>query len=231
MGLNDIIDKYKTYFKSLTLDEYNDRTKIMVLIDSIGFLGSQNSEKNLKKKKVVQELSLTKQLKALFRDLTIDLNVCQVPLILVNHVYDDMNEYATSTTATEDGKVVSGGSAGRYGASAILYLSTKQKKEDAKTYSDKDGVIKDKRVTTGTFFTAKAMKGRYVRAGSSVDLYLDYEKGIAKNFGLQKFVEDGGLVERVNRGAKGTFFKILSKKKEDGTYDEVKDYVTEIPNM
>ena len=48
---------------------------------------------------------------------------------------------------------------------------------------------------------------------------------------MQKFVEDGGLVERVNRGAKGTFFKILSKKKEDGTYDEVKDYVSEIPNM
>lgn len=224
------INDYKAYFKGVATEDFKDRSKLLVVVDSLGFLGSKSSEVNLKKGEVKQNLKLTQQLKELFRDLTIDLNVCKVPLVLVNHVYTHMDQYATSSASTEGDKKVSGGSGGRYGASAIIFLQTKQKKEDVKYFSDKDGKEVTRKVATGTFFSAKAMKSRYVRAGSNVDIYIDYSKGISSVFGLQKFCE-GSLVEKVNRGGKGTFYKILSEKDENGEHPEVKSYVNYIPNM
>ncbi len=40
------------------------------------------------------------------------------------------------------------------------------------------------------------------------------------------------MVEPVNRGSKGKFYKLTCKpKNENGEYPEVKSYVAEIPNM
>lgn len=226
-----ILNDYMEYYKDLPLEDFKDRTKILFLIDSIGFLGTDNTKKSLEKGKVVKQMQLQQQLKELFKDLLIDCNYCHVPLVMVNHVYDELDMYSTSTASTEQGKKVGGGAAGRYGASAIVYLSTKQKKEETKVFSEKDGKEVTKKITTGTFFTAKAMKGRYVRAGASADIYIDYEKGINKNFGLQRFCEEGGLVEKFRNGNKGNYYRLLYKKNADGSHEEVKSYLPYIPEM
>lgn len=228
-----VIDQYKEYIKGLSVEEFEKRDKLLILIDSIGFLGTKNSEKNLKDGKVVQQLKLPQQLKEFFRDVTIDLNVLKVPLYLITHTYELMDPYASSSATVDVGKTaskVSGGSGAAYGASIIIHLEPKQKREETKVYSDKDGKEVTRKIATGTYFSAKAMKSRFVRAGSSVDVYLDYDKGLNKNFGLQKFCE-GTLVEKVSRGSKGSFYKLLFKKNPDGSCEEVKSYVAEIPNM
>lgn len=231
--LYTVIDQYKEYFKGLSAEDFEKRDKMLILIDSIGFLGTKNSEKNLKDGKVVQQLKLPQQLKEFFRDVTIDLNVLKIPLYLITHTYEILDQYASNSATVDVGKTaskVSGGSGSAYSASVIVHLDPKQKREETKVYSDKDGKEVTRKITTGTYFTAKAMKSRFVRAGSSVDVYLDYDKGLNKNFGLQKFCE-GTLVEKVSRGSKGSFFKLLFKKNPDGTCEEVKSYVAEIPNM
>lgn len=227
------IDQYKEYIKGLSLEEFETRDKLLILIDSIGFLGTKNSEKNLKEGKVVQQLKLPQQLKEFFRDITIDLNVLKVPLFLITHTYELLDPYASSSATVDVGKTaskVSGGSGPAYSSSVILHLEPKQKREETKVYSDKDGKEVTRKVASGTYFSIKVMKSRFVRAGSSVDVYLDYDKGLNKNFGLQKFCE-GTLVEKVSRGSKGSFYKLLFKKNPDGSCEEVKSYVAEIPNM
>jgi len=110
-------------------------------------------------------------------------------------------------------------------------LKTKESKTDEQVYSEKDGKNVSKAIVRGNFFTCKAVKSRYIRKGSEVDIYVDFLTGIAKNFGLQKFCE-GTLVEPVSRGNKGKFYKLICKPKDaNGEYPEVKSYVNEIPNF
>lgn len=228
-----MIDNYKEYFKSLDPNSqaYIDREKILFVIDSISFLSSETDEKNLAKGESKQNLTLNKSLKSFFRDVTMDLNICKVPLIIINHVYELMDAKVANTATIDNGKKISGGSGGAYGASAIIMLKTKESKTDEQVYSDKEGKNVKKAVVRGNFFTCKAVKSRYIRKGSEVDIYVDFLTGIAKNFGLQKFCE-GTLVEPVSRGNKGKFYKLICKPKdENGEYPEVKSYVNEIPNF
>lgn len=228
-----MIDNYKEYFKSLDPNSqaYIDREKILFVIDSISFLSSETDEKNLAKGESKQNLTLNKSLKSFFRDVTMDLNICKVPLIIINHVYELMDSKVANTATVDNGKKISGGSGGAYGASAIIMLKTKESKTDEQVYSDKEGKNVKKAVVRGNFFTCKAVKSRYIRKGSEVDIYVDFLTGIAKNFGLQKFCE-GTLVEPVSRGSKGKFYKLICKPKDaNGEYPEVKSYVNEIPNF
>lgn len=227
-----MLDNYKDYFKSLdpNSEEYLNRHKFLFVIDSVTMLTTEADQKNLEKRDPKDNLRLNKQLKAFFRDVTLDMNVLKIPLILINHVYD-MLELTQNSASVDGGKKVSGGTGGLYGASAIIVLKTKESKTSARVYSDKDGENVTREIVTGTFFTAKAIKSRYIRKGSDIDIYVDFQTGIAKNFGLQKFCE-GQLVEPVNRGSKGKFYKLTCKpKNENGEYPEVKSYVAEIPNM
>ncbi len=228
-----MLDRYKEYFKSLdpNSEEYANRDKILFVIDSLGFLTSEADQKNLEKREAKDNLRLNKQLKAFFRDCTIDMNVCKVPLIIINHVYDMMEDKVANTATIDAGKKIGGGTGGAYGASAIIMLRVKESKEDTRVFNEKEGENVTRQIVTGNFFTCKAVKSRYIRKGSDVDIYVDFQTGIAKNFGLQKFCE-GQLVEPVNRGSKGKFYKLTCKpKNENGEYPEVKSYVAEIPNM
>ena len=118
-----------------------------------------------------------------------------------------------------------------YGASAIILLRSKEAKSDVKVYSEREGKSVSKTQVDGNYFTCKAVKSRYIRKGSEVDIYVSFRTGIAKNFGLQKFCE-GTLVEPVSRGSKGKFYKLICKGKDaTGEYPEVKSYLAEIPNM
>lgn len=228
----NMLDEYKEYFKALdpNSEEYANRPKLLFVIDSVTMLTTEADQKNLEKREAKDNLRLNKQLKAFFRDVTIDMNVLKIPLILINHVYDMMEQVANSASV-DAGKKVGGGTGGLYGASAIIVLKTKESKTTTRVYSEKDGENVTRDIVTGTFFTCKAIKSRYIRKGSDVDLYVDFQTGIAKNFGLQKFCE-GNLVEPVNRGSKGKFYKLICKpKNENGEYPEVKSYVAEIPNL
>lgn len=227
-----MINSYKEYFNSLdpNSDEYINRSKFLFVIDSISYLTSDSEERNLEKGEVKDNLKLNKQLKALMRDITIDMNICKIPLITINHVYELMDKVANSATI-DAGKKISGGSGGAYGASAIILLKTKESKTEERVYSDRDNGTVAKTVVKGNFFNCKAIKSRYVRKGSDVDIYVDFSTGIAKNFGLQRFCE-GTLVEPINRGSKGKYYKLICKPKdENGEYPEVKSYVSEIPSL
>jgi RecA/RadA recombinase len=227
-----MLDKYKEYFKSLdpNSEEYTNRQKFLFVIDSVTMLTTEADQKNLAKGESKDNLRLNKQLKAFFRDVTLDMNLVKIPLILINHVYEMMEQTANSASV-DAGKKVGGGTGGLYGASAIIVLKTKESKTSSRIYSEKDGENVTREIVTGTFFTCKAIKSRYIRKGSIVDIYVDFQTGVAKNFGLQQFCE-GNLVEPVSRGSKGKFYKLICKpKNENGEYPEVKSYVAEIPNL
>jgi RecA/RadA recombinase len=228
----NMLEQYKAYFNSLdpNSEEYLNRPKFLFVIDSVSMLTTEADQKNLEKRDPKDNLRLNKQLKAFFRDVTLDMNVLKIPLILINHVYDMMEQTANSASV-DAGKKVGGGTGGLYGASAIIVLKTKESKTTTRVFSEKDGENVTRDVVTGTFFTCKAVKSRYIRKGSQVDLYVDFQTGVAKNFGLQQFCE-GTLVEPVLRGSKGKFYKLICKPKdENGEYPEVKSYVAEIPNL
>ena len=191
-----IIDSYKEYYKSLTDEEYVDRDKLLMVVDSIGMLSSSANIKNLEKGEVKRDLTKQQALRELFRDITMDLNVLKIPLIPVNHVYESIDPYSEKFK-------VSGGGGGRYGASAILTLAKKKARD------------KDKK-QVGVIITATAAKSRFVRESSKVEIYLDFNKGLNPYYGLDQFLEDEDILAK-KRG-KDEYFMIYKGKTENGEY-------------
>lgn len=229
-----IIHDYGEYFRSLDLEaDYPTRDKIALVIDSISFFTSNRQEENLLKGETKDNLKLNKDLKEFFRDILIDCNVYKIPVILINHVYQSMDMYQSDNAYTNNGKIVSGGMGGRFGASAIVYLEPKRIVEDVKTIDEaKGGATKNSKVVRGTVFSATAAKSRFVNAKSNVQLYVGNKEGFSKIFGLQQFCEgEGGLFTKVTHGSKGSMYQINGKVDENGNPIEVKDYRKMIPEL
>lgn len=191
-----IIDSYKEYYDSLTEEEYASREKILLVIDSIGMLTSAGNIKNLEKGEVKRDMSKQQSLRELFRDVTMDLGRLKIPLIPVNHVYETIDPYGEKFK-------VSGGGGARYGASSIITLAKKKARD------------KDKK-QIGVIITATAAKSRFVREGSKVEIYLDFQKGLQPYYGLDQFLDDGDILEK-KRG-KDEYLMIYKGKNEKGEY-------------
>lgn len=207
-----ILDGYKDYYKDITDADYEDREKLLFVIDSIGMLTSSGNIKNLEKGEVKRDMSKQQSLRELFRDVTMDMGVLKVPLIPVNHVYETIDPYGEKFK-------VSGGGGARYGASSIITLAKKKARD------------KDKK-QVGVIITATATKSRFVREGSKVEIYLDFKKGLNPYYGLDQFLDDDDILSK-KRG-KDEYFMIY-KGKVNGEYPTLvgtpwkdKDVVNEI---
>lgn len=191
-----MIDEYKEYYDSLNDEEYPKRSKLLFVIDSIGMLTSAGNIKNLEKGEVKRDMSKQQSLRELFRDVTMDMGRLKIPLIPVNHVYETIDPYGEKFK-------VSGGGGARYGASSIITLAKKKARD------------KDKK-QIGVIITATAAKSRFVREGSKVEIYLDFQKGLQPYYGLDQFLDDGDILEK-KRG-KEEYFMIYKGKDEKGEY-------------
>jgi len=198
-----IIDMYKAYYNSLSAEEYLKRQKILMVVDSIGMLGSTANIKNLAKGEIKRDLTKQQALRELFRDITVDLNILKIPLIPVNHVYETIDPYGEKFK-------VSGGGGGRYGASSIITLSKTKVKDSTKKFQ------------LGVIIKAKAPKSRFIQENKEVEVYLDFKKGLDPFYGLNKFLADETILAKTKNKEVSEYYLIYRGKNESGEYDTVK---------
>ena len=185
------------------LEELDRNDKVVVVIDSIGNLASKKELEDAINEKSVADMSRAKALKGLFRMCTPYLNMKNIPLIAVNHTYQEIGLFPKA--------IVSGGTGIYYSADNIWILGRRQNKKGTEV--------------TGYDFVINVEKSRYVKEKSKIPISVSWEGGVQKWSGLLDIAMQGqyvakpsnGWYSRVNRET-GELFE--SKVREAATLEE-----------
>lgn len=160
------------------LEEIDRADDVIVVIDSIGNLASKKELEDAKNEKSVADMSRAKALKGLFRMVTPYLTMKNIPLLAINHTYQEIGLFPKA--------VVSGGTGIYYSADNIWILGRQQ---------DKVGTeIK------GYHFIINVEKSRYVREKSRVPISVSYDGGVQQYSGLLEVALESGHIQKPKVG-------------------------------
>jgi len=152
--------------------------KVVIVIDSIGNLASKKELDDAINEKSVADMSRAKALKGLFRMVTPYLNMKDIPLLAVNHTYQEIGLFPKA--------VVSGGTGIYYSADNIWILGRQQ---------DKVGTeIK------GYHFVINVEKSRFVKEKSKIPISVSWDGGVQQWSGLLDVALTGNYVAKPSNG-------------------------------
>lgn len=158
--------------------EQDKATPILIVLDSLGNLSTSKEMEDSAKGEETRDMTRAQIIKASFRVLSLKLGAAKIPMLITNHVYDNIGggPYAA--------KEQSGGSGPRYAASIILGL-TKAKEKDGDEH-------------IGSIITCTAIKSRLTREGLKVKCLIRFNGGLDRYYGLIDIAEKIGLFKKVS---------------------------------
>jgi RecA/RadA recombinase len=160
------------------LKEINRGERIMIVLDSIGNLASKKEVDDALDGKSVADMSRAKQIKSLFRMVTPHLNLKDIPMIAVAHIYMTQEMYSKP--------VVSGGTGPYYSADNIYIVGRQQEKEGTEL--------------VGYSFIVNVEKSRCVREKAKIPITVTYDGGVSKWSGLLDMAVESGHVIKPSMG-------------------------------
>jgi len=160
------------------LEEISRDDKVIVVIDSIGNLASKKELDDAINEKSVADMSRAKALKGLFRMSTPYLTMKDIPMLAVNHTYQEIGLFPKA--------IVSGGTGIYYSADTIWILGRRQNKKGTEV--------------TGYDFVINVEKSRFVKEKSKVPVTVTWEGGVEKYSGLLEVGLAGGYVQKPSNG-------------------------------
>src|SRR5210317_2042156 len=152
--------------------------RVIVVIDSIGNLASKKELEDAINEKSVADMSRAKASKGLFRMSTPYLTMRNIPLLAVNHTYQEMGLFPKA--------IVSGGTGIYYSADNIWIIGRQQEKKGTEI--------------VGYNFVINVEKSRFVKEKSKVPIGVSWEGGIQQYSGLLEVALAGGYVTKPNVG-------------------------------
>ena len=160
------------------LENIDRGDKVIIVIDSIGNLASKKELEDALNEKSVADMSRAKALKGLFRMVTPYLTMRNVPLLAVNHTYQEIGLFPKA--------VVSGGTGIYYSADNIWIIGRQQDKKGTEIQ--------------GYHFVINVEKSRFVKEKSKVPISVSWEGGIQTYSGLLTVALAGGYVTKPSVG-------------------------------
>ncbi len=173
--------------------ERGDQPKILLVLDSLGML-STDKELNdaISGKNAADMGAKAKELRKLFRVITLDLTAAKIPLVCTNHVYAGGGFFPTKESSGGDGPI--------FAMSVISFLSKAQLKEGNST------------TKTGIIVTSNLKKSRFT-VPEPVKFHISFANGMNPYVGLQDFISweacgigRGKFEEQTVDGKKETVF-------------------------
>ena len=143
------------------LEGMDKKDDVIIVIDSIGNLASKKEMDDAINEKSVADMSRAKALKGLFRMCTPYLAMKNIPMLAVNHTYQEIGLFPK--------QIVSGGTGIYYSANNIWILGRRQNKTGTEV--------------TGYDFIINVEKSRYVKEKSKIPISVSWEGGIEKYSG------------------------------------------------
>jgi RecA/RadA recombinase len=197
------------------LDGYNaikkpDKAKMMIILDSMGNLSTEKEIVDISTGNDKRDMTRAALLKGMFRVLTLKLGVAQCPMIITNHVYEQVGaKYPT--------KVQSGGSGLNYAASTIVFLSKRVERD-----KDKNAI--------GSVVTATLKKARLTVENRRIETLLNYRFGLCRYYGLLPLAEKFGIVKKGEKqyewpNGKKAYESVIDKNPENFFTKEILDQI------
>jgi RecA/RadA recombinase len=160
------------------LDNIERKDKVIIMIDSIGNLASKKELDDTFSEKSVADMSRAKALKGLFRMTTPYLTMKDIPLLAVNHTYQEIGLFPKA--------IVSGGTGIYYSSDNIWILGRQQEKKGTEIL--------------GYNFIINVEKSRFVKEKSKIPISVTWEGGIESYSGLLDVAMEGGYVVKPSIG-------------------------------
>ena len=160
------------------LEELDRDDDVIIVIDSIGNLASKKELDDALNEKGVADMSRAKALKGLFRMSTPYLAMKNIPMLAINHTYQEIGLFPKA--------VVSGGTGIYYSADNIWILGRQQEKQGQEI--------------VGYNFVINVEKSRYVKEKSKIPIGVTWDGGIQKYSGLLDVAIAGGYVIKPSNG-------------------------------
>ena len=160
------------------LEEIDRTDRVIVVIDSVGNIASKKELEDAKNEKSVADMSRAKALKGLFRMITPQLTVKDIPLLAVNHTYMEIGMFPKA--------VVSGGTGIMYSADNVWIIGRQQDKKGTEVQ--------------GYHFIINVEKSRFVREKSKIPISVSWDGGIQKWSGLLDVALETGHVRKPKNG-------------------------------
>lgn len=152
--------------------------KLIIVIDSVGNLASKKELEDALNEKSVADMSRAKALKGLFRIVTPYLTTRDIPMIVINHTYEEIGMFPK--------QIMSGGTGIYYSANQIFFMGRQQEKEGTEI--------------TGYNFMLGVEKSRFVREKTRLPLSISWEGGINKWSGLLDVGVELGWIRKPSNG-------------------------------
>lgn len=184
-NLLDLVKKAKTS---------GEKPKILLILDSLGMLSTDKELNDAMKGHNAADMGAkAKELRKLFRVITLELTAAKIPLICTNHVYAGGGYIPTKESSGGDGPI--------FAMSAVSFLSKAQLKDGSGT-------------KTGIVVTSNLKKSRFT-IPEVVKFHISFTNGMNPYVGLQDYVNweacgiERGKFEEVKdeNGKKVTVFK------------------------
>ena len=175
------------------LEGLTKEDKVIILIDSIGNLASKKELEDSKNENSAQDMSRPKMLKALGRIVTPHLTLKDIPLIAINHVYQEMGLFP---------KAVVGGGQGLYLSSNTIFIIGRSQEKDGTDLA-------------GYTFTLNVEKSREVREKAKFKFTVLYDKGIDLYSGLTEIALAAGFLQKPSNG---WYSRVINGVVEDKKY-------------
>ena len=160
------------------LEELDRNDKVIVVIDSIGNLASKKELEDAMNEKSVADMSRAKALKGLFRMATPYLNMKNIPMLAVNHTYQEIGLFPKA--------IVSGGTGIYYSADNIWILGRQQDKKGTEIQ--------------GYHFVINVEKSRYVKEKSKIPITVSWDGGVRNYSGLLDVALAGSYITKPSNG-------------------------------
>lgn len=154
--------------------------KIVFFVDSIGNLASKKEVDDALTDKGTIDMTRAKVLKSIFRMITPQLSMKDLPLVAVNHVYLEQGAAYPKT-------IMSGGSGPLLSAQTVIFVSRSQEKGS-------DGEL------DGYKFSLIVEKSRRVREKSKIPLTVTFESGVDRWSGLFDLALEYGIITKAKQG-------------------------------
>lgn len=157
----------------------NER-KVAIVLDSLGGLSTNKVMNDTTKGELKQDMTKAKTIKAMFTNITNRCGNLGIPFFMTNHIYMATDGYG-------DPKRIASGEGAKYYASVILMMHKTLDIPDKKTNE-----------IAGIILEATVFKSRMVKPKKKARLYLDYNNGLNRYYGLHDIAEEAGLIEEMS---------------------------------
>lgn len=174
--LQDLRHQILTFLDKYEQLDASKRSRVMIILDSLGNLPSAKELADAKEGKDVRDMTRTQIIRSIFRSITLKLGILNVPMIVTNHTYDVIGSYVPT-------KTMSGGGGLKYAASNIINLSKKK---------DRNGTE-----VVGNIVKVKMEKSRFSKEQKAIELRANFEQGIERYFGLLPLAEKYAIIKRI----------------------------------